>query len=69
MPALRVASLIAFFAWLYENAPSRDKDFFVLDGATHNIDPCVECETRKGEYSNIVRNFFNRDWMNQRFSR
>jgi hypothetical protein len=57
--------------WLYEHAASRDKDFFVLDGATHNIDPCVECETRKGEYSNIVRNFFNylRDWMNQRFSR
>jgi hypothetical protein len=57
--------------WLYENAASRDKDFFVLEGATHNIDPCVECETRKGEYNNAVRNFFNylRDWMNQRFSR
>ncbi len=57
--------------WLYEMAASRDKDFFVLEGATHNIDPCVECETRKGEYNNTVRNFFNylRDWMNQRFSR
>jgi hypothetical protein len=57
--------------WLYENAASRDKDFFVLDGATHNLEPCVECETRKGEYSNVVRNFFNylRDWMNQRFAR
>ena len=57
--------------WLYEGATSRDKDFFVLDGATHNMEPCVECETRKGEYSNVVRNFFNylRDWMNQRFAR
>ncbi len=57
--------------WLYEMAASRDKDFFVLEGATHNIDPCVECEARKGEYNNTVRNFFNylRDWMNQRFSR
>lgn len=57
--------------WLYEGAASRDKDFFVLDGATHNMEPCVECETRKGEYSNVVRNFFNyvRDWMNQRFAR
>ena len=57
--------------WLYETAVSRDKDFFVLEGATHNIDPCVECETRKGEYGNSVRNFFNyvRDWINVRFSR
>ena len=57
--------------WLYETAASRDKDFFVLEGATHNIDPCVECETRKGEYGNSPRNFFNyvRDWMNARFSR
>ena len=56
---------------LYETAASRDKDFFVLEGATHNIDPCVECETRKGEYGNSVKNFFNyvRDWMNVRFSR
>ena len=57
--------------WLYEMAASRDKDFFVLEGATHNIDPCVECETRRGEYGNSVKNFFNyvRDWMNVRFSR
>ena len=57
--------------WLYEMAASRDKDFFILEGATHNIDPCVECETRKGEYGNSARNFFNyvRDWMNARFSR
>ncbi len=57
--------------WLYENAASRDKDFFVLEGATHNIEPCAECETRKGEYNNVIRNFFNyvRDWINGRFSR
>ena len=56
---------------LYEMAVSRDKDFFVLEGATHNIEPCVECETRKGEYANSPRNFFNyvRDWMNARFAR
>ena len=57
--------------WLFENAASRDKDFFVLEGATHNIEPCVECEPRKGEYNNVIKNFFNyvRDWMNRRFSR
>jgi len=57
--------------WLYEIAASRDKDFFVLEGATHNIDPCEECERRKGEYNNCVKNFFNylRDWINRRFMR
>jgi hypothetical protein len=57
--------------WLFEQAASRDKDFFVLEGATHNIEPCTECETRKGEYGNSVRNFFNdvRDWINRRFAR
>jgi len=27
--------------WLYDQAASRDKDLFVLEGATHNIEPCV----------------------------
>ena len=57
--------------WLFENAASRDKDFFVLEGATHNMEPCVECEPRKGAYNNVIKNFFNyvRDWINGRFSR
>ena len=37
---------------LYEMASSRDKDFFVVEGATHNIEPCTECESRKGQYGN-----------------
>ena len=57
--------------WLFEGAASRDKDFLVVEGATHNIEPCVECESRKGQYNNVVRNFFNyvRDWINSRFGR
>jgi pimeloyl-ACP methyl ester carboxylesterase len=56
--------------WLFEGAASRDKDFFVLEGATHNFEPCTECETRKGQYNNCVKNYFNylRDWINRRFS-
>ena len=48
----------------------RDKDFFVVEGATHNFEPCDECATRKGQYTNAVRNYFNyvRDWINRRFS-
>jgi hypothetical protein len=56
---------------LYEMAASRDKDFVVLEGATHNIEPCTECETRKGQYNNCVKNYFNylRSWISMRFSR
>jgi hypothetical protein len=41
----------------------------VLEGATHNIGPCAECESRKGE--DAVKNYFNylRDWINKRFAR
>ena len=31
---------------LYDMAASRDKDFIVVEGATHNIERCTECETR-----------------------
>jgi pimeloyl-ACP methyl ester carboxylesterase len=54
---------------LYEMAASRDKDFVVVEGANHNIQPCTECETRKDQYGNVKRNFFNYvvRWMNSRF--
>ena len=32
---------------LYEMAASRDKDFIVVEGATHNLEPCTECEAGK----------------------
>ena len=43
-------------------------DFFVLEGATHNIEPCANCETRRGQYANCTKNDFNylRDWITQR---
>jgi len=53
----------------YELAASKDKDFVVIEGATHGITPCVPCEQFPGQYSNTVENFFNyvRDWINTRF--
>lgn len=56
---------------LFEVAASRDKDFVVVEGATHNIEPCEECAARKGQYNNAFRNYFTyvRDWINRRFSR
>jgi hypothetical protein len=54
---------------LYEMAVSKDKDFVVVEGATHNIEPCTQCETRKGQYGNATKNFFNyvNRWITSRF--
>jgi hypothetical protein len=48
---------------------SRDKDFIVVEDATHNIEPCTEYETQKGQYGNATRNFFNyvSRWISSRF--
>ena len=53
----------------FEVAKSSDKDFIVIEGATHGQTPCVPCEKSPGQYSNTVRNLFDyvRDWVNARF--
>jgi len=53
----------------YEVAASADKDFVVLEGATHGIRPCTACERTPGQYSNSVRNFFDyvQRWITARF--
>ena len=53
----------------YDMAASRDKDFVVIEGATHGFTPCTPCETRPGQYSNTVKNLFDymAAWMNARF--
>lgn len=53
----------------YEVSTSPDKDFVVVEGATHSITPCTACEKTKGDYSNSVKNFFDyvSNWINKRF--
>ena len=53
----------------YEVAASTDKDFIVIEGATHGIRPCTDCESIPGQYSNSVRNFFDyvETWIDARF--
>jgi len=53
----------------YDVARSTDKDFVVIEGATHGQTPCVPCERSPGQYSNTVKNFFDyvRNWINERF--
>jgi pimeloyl-ACP methyl ester carboxylesterase len=53
----------------YDSAVSRDKEFIVIEGATHGIAPCTACETTPGQYANSEKNFFDyvAKWLNARF--
>lgn len=53
----------------YDLAKSEDKDFVVVEGATHLQQPCVPCERVPGQYSNATANFFAyvTNWIDERF--
>jgi hypothetical protein len=53
----------------YDLAASADKDFYVIEGASHGGTPCTECEQFPGQYSNTVKNLFDlmQSWINARF--
>ena len=53
----------------YEVAASSDKEYVVIEGASHGIRPCKSCETFPGQYSNTVKNTFDymQNWINARF--
>jgi hypothetical protein len=54
---------------IFDKSASRDKDYFVLEGAVHGFTPCTAWETTRDQYSNSVKNLFDyiRDWTNKRF--
>ena len=53
----------------FEDAASADKEFIVVEGATHGATPCTACETTPGQYSNTQKNFFDyaTQWIKARF--
>jgi hypothetical protein len=53
----------------YEISASADKEYIVIEGASHGIRPCRACETTPGQYSNTVKNTFDymQKWINARF--
>jgi pimeloyl-ACP methyl ester carboxylesterase len=53
----------------FEVAASKDKDYIVIEGATHGGTPCTACEKIPGQYSNTVKNFFDyvAKWINARY--
>jgi hypothetical protein len=55
---------------IFEATKSADKEFIVIEGATHNIDPCTACEETPGQYSNVTKNHFDyvAKWINARFN-
>jgi len=52
-----------------DSAASKDKDFVVIEGATHGFAPCTRCERTSGQYANTVKNLFDytAKWINDRF--
>lgn len=67
--AMQGGSPIADSELVYEMAVSKDKELLIVEGASHNIVPCAECEQREGQYRNTVRVFFDyvRRWIDARF--
>jgi hypothetical protein len=53
----------------YDLAKSEDKDFVIIEGATHPQLPCRLCERIPDQYVNATENFFNyvAAWIDERF--
>jgi hypothetical protein len=50
----------------YDMAVSKDKDFIVIEGATHGGTPCTNCGGNYGKATNHLFDYM-RDWINARF--
>jgi hypothetical protein len=53
----------------YETAASPDKDFYVIEGATHGGTECTACEATPGQYDNATKNLFDlmQRWIDARY--
>lgn len=53
----------------FDMAASQDKDFVVVEGATHGGTPCEACEDTPGQYANATENLFDlmQGWIDERF--
>ena len=57
--------------YIYESSASKDKQFVIVEGATHGLGNCAACAAfhGTGPYLNVPLNLWNyvRDWANLRF--
>jgi len=74
VPALLIAMGAHYFIrdaeFLFENAATTDKDFIVIEGATHGGSGCSACTEATGiDYSNARKNLYDyiAKWANSRF--
>jgi len=53
----------------FDMAASGDKDYYVIEGATHGGTECTACETTPKQYANATKNLFDlmQKWMDARF--
>ena len=53
----------------YDLAATKDKDYVVIEGATHFFTPCTACEKTPGQYANTMKNMFDyiARWINARY--
>jgi hypothetical protein len=58
---------------IFDAASSLDKEYIIVEGATHGGTPCTRCVSRgqayDGRYDNSVKNNFDfvANWINKRF--
>jgi hypothetical protein len=54
----------------FQLAASPDKDYYVIEGATHGGTECTACESTPGQYANATKNLFDlmQRWIDARFA-
>jgi len=72
-PLLIVAAGAHYFLrdseMMYEVAASDDREFIIVEGATHGFEACTRCEETPGQYSSARNNFHDHvaAWIRARF--
>ena len=73
VPVLFIAAgagnFIADEELMYQTSPAKDKEFIVVEGATHGGQPCRQCGQSPEQYANSERNMYDyiASWVNKRF--
>lgn len=69
--AMGAANFIRDNEQMFEASAARDKDYAVIEGATHGFTPCKPCEPAPGAYDNATKNTFDyaAAWLNAKMEK